>query len=239
MKILGVVAGCGPFASNYFINRVLQLTPAKKEWEYFRIVADYNTFVPSRTRALLYGEKSPTSEIIRTIENLENMGANLVAIPCNSVHGWYDEVLRCIKLYWLNLIETTANTVKQRKIERVLVLGNYVTIKKRLYDKYLDNTIYLKNWEYERLYQLIEQLKLNENNDEIKKELYFLIKSYNTKVEGIIIACTELSMLFGLNESEWKGFQIINSTDEYAKQCVEICKSKLKIQLKENNEIAR
>lgn len=66
MKTLGVIAGMGPFASTYFLRRVLQFTPAKKERDHFRMFADYNVFIPSRTRALLYGEESPALKMIET-----------------------------------------------------------------------------------------------------------------------------------------------------------------------------
>jgi len=203
---------------------MFQLTPAEKEWDYFRIIADYNPFVPSRTKALLYGEEAPTSELVRTIENLQNMGASLVAVPCNSAHGWYDGVSEFIKIPWLNLIKVTANAVKKRNIEGVLVIGAYVPVEKRLYDKYLDDTEYLNDSKYTKVYQLIEELKSDGDRIEIKKKFSDILKPYKNKIDGVVIACTELSMLFGMDEPEWNGFQVIDSTNEYAKKCVEICK---------------
>lgn len=224
MKTLGVIAGMGPFAATYFLRRVLQFTPAKKEWDHFRMFADYNVFIPSRTRALLYGEESPALKMIETINGLEKAGADLAAVPCNSGHGWYDEVSKHINIPWLNLIEVTSDVAKQRSVDRVLIIGAYVTVTKRLYNKYLENTLYLKEQERKKIYQLIERLKLDESRVVIKKEFYDIIKPYKDKVDGIIIACTEPSMLFDINERSWKSFQIIDSTNEYAKKCVEICK---------------
>ena len=224
MKTLGVIAGMGPFASTYFLQRVLQLTPAKKEWDHFRMIADYNVFIPSRTRALLYGESSPAPKMIETINGLEKAGADLVAVPCNSGHGWYDEVSRSVGIPWLNLIEVTADAVKQRDVKSTLIISAYVPVTLKLYDKYLDNIIYLKENERQVVYQLIEQLKLNKNRDVIKKKLYDVVSSYEDKVDAIIIACTEPSMLFDIDEKVWNSFEVIDSTNEYAKRCVEICK---------------
>lgn len=213
----------GPFAATYFLNRLLQFTPAEKEWDYFRIFADYNVFIPSRTRALLYGETSPAPELIKTINGLERMGVDLVAVPCNSGHGWYGEVVSKIKVPWLNLIETTAEAVERRNVSSTLIISAYVPAKKKLYDRYLENTIYLKEKEQKKLYKLIELLKLDSHREPIKNELYKIIEPYKTKVDGIIIACTEPSMLFGMDEKEWEGFQVVDSTNEYAKRCVELC----------------
>lgn len=222
--ILGVVAGMGPFAATYFLRRVLQLTPAKKEWDHFRMIADYNVFIPSRTRSLLYGEASPAPRMIETINGLAKAGADLAVIPCNSGHGWYDEVSKKIDIPWLNLIKITSEAAKKRGVEKVLVIGAYVTVTKKLYDKYIENTIYLKESEKQKIYNIIEQLKLDKDKDDIKKRFYEIVKPYKNEVDGIIIACTEPSMLFGIDEKEWKSFQIIDSTNEYAKRCVEICK---------------
>ncbi len=224
MKKLGIVAGFGPHAATYFINRVLDLSSAKKEWEYFPMIAYYNTQVPSRTRALLYGEKSPKEGIIDTINALGDAGAEVVAVPCNSAHGWYDEVINHIKVPWLNIIEITSNMVKERNIKNTLIIGAYVPTKMKLYDRYLKNTTYLTKNERNILYGLIEKLKLNRPKEDIKKEFYDLLKPYRGEVDGIVIACTEPSMLFKLNEIEWAGFNLVDSTNEYAKKCVEICK---------------
>ena len=220
---LGVVAGMGPFASTYFLHRVLELTPAKKEWDYFRMFVDFNMSIPSRTRALLYGETSPAPEMIKTINNLEKMGADLIAVPCNSAHGWYEEVSKHINIPWLNLIRVTSGAVKQQKMNKVLVISAYVPATLKLYDDYL-NAIYPTELERKAIYQLIERLKLGESPEIIKKEFFWVISHYRNKVDGIVIACTEPSMLFGINETNWNGFQIVDSTNEYAKKCVEICK---------------
>ena len=224
MKVLGVIAGMGPFAATYFLKRVLQLTPVEKEWDHFRMIADYNVFIPSRTRALLYGESSPAPRMIDTINGLEKAGVDLVAVPCNSGHGWYDEVSSRIGIPWLNLIEVTADVVKQRDVERALVISAYVPVALKLYDKYLDNIVYLKESERQIVYHLIEQLKLNKSRTVIKKRLYDVVSPYEDIVDAIVIACTEPSMLFDIGEKKWGSFELIDSTNEYAKRCVEICK---------------
>jgi len=125
---------------------------------------------------------------------------------------------------WLNLIEVTSEVAKKRGVDKPLVVGAYVTVTKQAYDKYLDSVIYLTEPEREKVYNIIERLKNNEDKVTIKKEFYEIVKPYKDKVNGIIIACTEPSMLFELEETEWNSFQIIDSTNECAKRCVEVCK---------------
>lgn len=223
MKTLGIVAGFGPYAANYFIQRLLTITNAKKEWDQFPFIANFNTQIPSRTRALLYGEASPAPKLIETIKVLEKANTDLIAVPCNSGHGWYEEVSKEINLEWLNIIKITSEAAKKRNIEKALVISAYVPAKLKLYDKYLDNVVYLDEPEMNRIYKLIERLKVNENKEEIKSDLWNVVDHYSSKVDGIIIACTEPSMLFKGGETTFGSFQIVDSTQEYAKKCVEIC----------------
>jgi len=222
-KKLGIIAGMGPFAATYFIKRVLEFTDAEKEWDNFRMLVDYNVFIPSRTRALLYGETSPKQEIINTINGLEKMGADMIAVPCNSAHGWYEEVSDNINLHWLNIIQVTSDAVKKRHIDKALIISAYVPYAKKLYDKFID-TVYPTKQEQESIYKLIERLKLGESPVIIKRDFHDIIYQYEDKVDGIVIACTEPSMLFRKDEYVFNGFKIVDSTNEYAKKCVEIIK---------------
>ena len=80
MKTLGILGGMGPFASNFFVKRVLDLSPATTDHEHFRIIVDHNPHIPSRTRAILYGEESPAPYTIDAINKLQEHGADLVAL---------------------------------------------------------------------------------------------------------------------------------------------------------------
>lgn len=224
MKTLGVIAGMGPFASTYFIRRILELTPAPKEWDHIRMHVDYNITIPSRTRCLLYGEASPLPGIIETVNGLGRAGADAVVIPCNSAHHWYEAASKELEVPWLNLIEITANAVKKQGLRNVLVAGAYVTVTQRLYDPYLENTFYLNEAEMDTLYRIIERLKLDEDKAEIKRDFYELVAPYQGKVEGIVLACTEPSMLFAKGENTLGDFGVVDSAHEYAKYCVEQCK---------------
>lgn len=224
MKTLGIVAGFGPYAATYFIKRLLVLTDAKKEWDQFPMIAYYNTQIPSRTRALLYGESSPAPKLIDTINTLKKAKADFIAVPCNSSHGWYDEVSKKIDIDWLNIIRVTSEAVKRERVKKALVIGAYVPTKLKLYNKYLENVVYPKKSEMDVVYQLIEKLKINEDRKKIKKEFWNLLEHYRGDVDGIVIACTEPSMMFDINEKRFGPFKIIDSTHEYAKKCVDMCK---------------
>ena len=107
-----------------FFGQILQLTPAKKDWEHLRIFIDNNVKIPSRTRAVLHHEESPVLGMIESINGLADIGDDFVVVPCNSAHYFYDEVVRKIKLPWLNIIEISCNRVRRIGKQRPLILGD-------------------------------------------------------------------------------------------------------------------
>ena len=83
-KVIGVLGGMGPHATAAFFQTLLDITPAKKDWDHLRIIVDNNPHVPSRTRHLLYGEESPFSGMLECCKKLERYPVDLAALPCNS-----------------------------------------------------------------------------------------------------------------------------------------------------------
>ena len=67
---IGILGGMGPYATNFFLKRILDLTPVKLEKDHFRTIIDNNVKIPSRTRAVKYNEQSPVNDIVNSINNL-------------------------------------------------------------------------------------------------------------------------------------------------------------------------
>ena len=103
-KILGILGGMGPLSTSYFFQEILRLTDAKKDSDHLRIIIDNNVDIPSRTRALLYGEESPTKVIHCACLNLKSFGCDYIAVPCNSAHAFFDDVTFGGNIPWVNMI---------------------------------------------------------------------------------------------------------------------------------------
>ena len=54
---IGIVGGMGSLAAAEFLNTMVRAFPAEKEWDRPRTVVDNACHMPSRVRALLYGEQ--------------------------------------------------------------------------------------------------------------------------------------------------------------------------------------
>ncbi len=200
-KIIGIL-GLAPYATVDFYKKILDATPAKKDWEHIRILIDNNPKIPSRGRALDLGETDPSPFMRDAIVELHNNGADFIIIPCNTAHIFYDSTIKGLEnVEVLNMIEETSKYVlsQNKNLKAIGVMASSNSTKYRLYDKYFDNydikVLYLPDDQI-RISELIEIVKLGDTSGKIKNEFKDITtKLINLGAEGIIIGCTELSLL--------------------------------------------
>jgi len=216
-KIIGILGGMGPYATIHFFQRILEHTPIKKDKDHFRVLIDNQVKIPSRTRAVLYNEESPVPYMIESINNLEKIGADLVLVPCNSAHFFFEEVSKHINIPWVDMLECVANELTMKGFSSPLVLGGYVTTNMRTYSKYLPNSVYLTKQQNRIIEEIIEEIKSNNKASEKSKSNFeSLIEEQSSKIDSIIFACTELPIAFGLDQIF--DIPIFDSADIYAEE---------------------
>jgi len=211
-KVVGVLGGMGPWATWAFCQKLSALTPAKKDWEQLRILVDCNVKIPSRTRHILYKEESPIEGMVESIEKLRQQGADIIAVPCNSAHYFYNAVDAQISVPWIHMIEVTAKAI-QGVFRRPLVIGGYITTNKRTYDPYVANAVYPQGEDEGKVYGIIEALKqLGKPSASVMEDANELVERYKQShsVDGLILACTELTL--AINGEIFAGVPVIDSS---------------------------
>ncbi|MFR5602049.1 MAG: aspartate/glutamate racemase family protein, partial [Lachnospiraceae bacterium] len=96
--IIGIIGGMGPLATCDLFDKMTRMTAATTDQEHVHIIIDSNTCIPDRTQAILHGGPSPVPEIKKSAKRLENMGASLLIMPCNTAHYFYDEICQDLSL---------------------------------------------------------------------------------------------------------------------------------------------
>ena len=69
---------------------------------------DSNTRSRTGPRRFLSGGADPVPEMVRSALRLECMGADVLIMPCNTAHYFYDQVTRFVRTPFLHMIEETA-----------------------------------------------------------------------------------------------------------------------------------
>ncbi|HUZ63429.1 MAG TPA: amino acid racemase [Acetobacteraceae bacterium] len=134
-RVLGVLGGMGPLASAQFMLRLTLLTPASRDQDHIPAVLWSDPRVPDRTRGRLAGGDDPLPWLLRGIAGLRQAGSGAIAIPCNTAHGWFDEMQAAAGLPILHIVDAAAEELRRMAIAtgRIGLMGTQATLAMRLY----------------------------------------------------------------------------------------------------------
>lgn len=205
-KVIGIVGGAGPYAGLDLVRKILEQTIAERDQDHLDVIG---LFRPSdlvdRTEYLLNPElPNPGLAIARQALELERMGAQVVAIPCNTAHAptIFDIVLeqlqkRNSKLIFVNMIQETAEFLKQNypKSHRVGVLSTTGTQLSGVYARYLERAG-------------LENLLLGRERQELVHQAVY-DKQYGIKSAGHATGRARSDLLAGARALAENGAEII------------------------------
>ena len=226
MYKLGVIGGMGPLATVKFYDKVVLNTEAHNDNEHIDLIVLNHSTMPDRTRCIIENKNTEfLNEIKKDLEILDKIGVDIVAIPCNTSHYFYDEFKNFANLKIINMIEETILEIKRRGIKKVAVFGTLGTLNSKVYNKYAEkNGIEVKELSLEDKNSVMDIIyKIKEtNNLENKKFVEILNKYCDDETIGII-ACTELSLL-----DISKNMNTIDALDVLVNKSIEYSGAKIK-----------
>lgn len=228
-KTVGIIGGMGPAATAMLFQKLINYTDADKDADHMHIVIDNNPGIPDRTSAILKGEDTPAKYIIESGKNLEKCGAELLLIPCNTSHYFYDMIQEQLQVTVINMIAETAKVCLQKGFTKVGVLATTGTCSTHTYDRELKKfgieTVYPNEAGQEKVMEIIyDQVKAGRKIDatiidQTLKEM---------EAEGaqcFILGCTELP--FAIKNGDF-GYHFLDSLDILARRTVELAGYSLK-----------
>lgn len=234
-KKLGIVGGMGPLATAHFFELVVKLTDAEEDINGIHIFIDNNTDIPDRTKAILENGVSPVDEIVASINLLEKCGAEIIAIPCNTSHYYYDKIINGTNSQILNIIDITLDAAYDLYGNSCCgILATSGTIEADLYQRILKrkSRCYLLPTENEQeiiMQYIYDVVKANRKEGKIVKQLGEVLENMMKRgAQYFILGCTELSMI--KNFFPFDKYYMIDSATELAKQAVLSCGYKIKEQ---------
>lgn len=136
-KTLGILGGMGPAATCDLMEKIIALTAAEKDQDHIHVIADVNTNIPDRTAAILRGGDDPTPELIRSARRLAAAGAELLLLPCNTAHYFYDRVAASVDVPILHMPRLTAASLREAGVKKAAVLATEGTVRSGVYESAL------------------------------------------------------------------------------------------------------
>lgn len=115
VRTLGVLGGLGPMATVYFMEMVTRLTRADADQQHIPMIVISDPTTPDRTAFILgKSDADPLPRMIENAKRLETAGAELLVMPCNTAHYFYDAICAAVGVPMLNIIRETVGYAKKR-----------------------------------------------------------------------------------------------------------------------------
>lgn len=138
--MLGILGGLGPMSSAYFYELVTERTFAVRDQDHIDIVLSSRASTPDRT-AFITGKSNldPLSYMAADARRLVAFGAEIIAIPCNTAHYFYDSLADVAGVPLLHIVRETAAHCAALGAKKIGILATEGTISTHTYQKAADD----------------------------------------------------------------------------------------------------
>ena len=200
-KVLGVLGGMGPLATQLFYRMVIEKMDAKCDQEHLNMIILSHATMPDRTKEILEGRTEELFQLLlKDAKMLEINGAGAIAIPCNTSHVLIDRLQESTGIPIINMVEETVTHIKETfagQDLRIAVLATDGTINMGLYQKALERagiTPVVPNPESQKLVmKIIYDGVKNGGTIDFSDFLTIQKDIFEQNCQAAILACTELS----------------------------------------------
>lgn len=203
MKTIGIIGGMGPEASGDLFFKILRETDAACDQAHIPILLDSNTRIPDRTAAILSGGADPRPELIRSAKRLEQAGAEVLVMSCNTAHYFYEDIVKEISVPFLHMPRLTAEAVKEQGMKKVALLATSGTVNSGVYHRAFEvqapeTELLLPDEGGQRaVMDLIYEGIKKGREDRPLEGLYAAMEGLKARgAEVFILGCTELPLAF-------------------------------------------
>jgi len=203
MKTIGIIGGLGPETTAEFYLEILFSCHQKNKKQRPPILI-WNVPLDLKIEEDLLlrskGEERYLPFLIDAAKRLENVGADFLVLPCNTLHIFIDDIRKAVDIPVLSILEETANFLKKKKIKRVGMLATSASLQNKLYEKHLVKEgieqVIPNDLDQARIGKIISKLVVSRHANKDREELLKIIDKFEKKgVSTVLLACTDLQLL--------------------------------------------
>lgn len=229
-KIIGILGGMGPEATVDLFSKVLQCDPAETDQDHVRIIIDCNSKIPDRTNAYYGKGPDPAEELQKSARVLETAGCDLLIIPCNTAHLWYEKICEAVSIPVLHIMKASARRALDDipGIRKAGLLGTLATYDSGIYDRAYEEAgvemIHPCQEDMEETMRLIREVKKGIVTEEMRRSIQEIARRMiEAGAEGIVAGCTEIPLMLKNGDIS---VPVIDSTMALAQEAVDVAKGK-------------
>ena len=199
MKRVGILGGMGPEATILLMQKIINGIKAEDDSNHIPMIVHQNTQVPSRIERIIEGNGADPAPVLKKMaKDLQDMNCDFLAMPCNTAHYYYSDICESVTVPLLNMIELSAQKLVEQKLSKIGVLASPAIKKIGIFDEMFKQF----GFESKLSEDDIGMLKIIKTVKKggLDKPTIANFKSQVSKLidfecDGILIACTELSLL--------------------------------------------
>jgi aspartate racemase len=225
-NVIGIVGGMGPEAGCYLHQKIIEYTPVNKDQDHFEVILHTNSKVPDRTLAILKHGENPVKEINRSIEILQNAGANIIVLACVTAHYFAGKFKFSKKTKFINIVELSAQHIKKHHpdIKEIGLLATSGTIKSgfipRIFASHGIRMLALDGEDQENYVMSAiygeDGIKKGNKSDIPKKKLINAVSLLKEKkCKGILAGCTEVPLALSQKDIDLPLFDVMDICARY------------------------
>jgi len=221
--MLGVIGGMGPLATADFFRKLIDATPARDDDEHIPVLIHSVPQIPSRPAAILRGGPSPLPALIRARDCLLDAGATMLAMPCNTAHHWYDDLVAGSTVPFVHIVDAVAGLLPAGARELGIV-ATRATLRARVFEQRLAGRGIALSAPDDATYDRAVQPAIDAVKRGATEEGGRLLEPVIAAVlargaAAVVLACTELPIALDAIASPLRA-RCIDSNDALARACV-------------------
>ncbi len=224
-KVLGVLGGLGPMATVYFYQLLTSHTKAQRDQDHIDMVISSKPTTPDRTAYILgQSSENPLTVMEDEAKRLVAYGAEIIAIPCNTAHYFYENLAAALPVPVLNMVSLTVEKAVQAGCAKVGILATEGTVLTGTYqrmcaEKGLFCAVPPKARQEELTQLIYSDIKAGQAPD-MESFTRVAADLFDAGCQLLILGCTELSLLKrdGLLDKRY-----IDSIDALAEAAILAC----------------
>jgi aspartate racemase len=223
--ILGIFGGMGPEATADLYKQILDITPAVTDQEHIPAIIFSNPQVPDRMESIANGGDLIKPYLRFSVKKLESAGASFIAIPCNTVHYFYDYMQESVDIPIIHMIRETAIEVadKYPDAKKVGLLATTGTIESGLYNRELEAKGFevltpVDSIEVNMVMKAVYGIK-SKTDPQLCEDLLAIAGQYlaDRGAEVIVLGCTEIPLAYNPDRVD---LPVVNATRVLAERAV-------------------
>jgi len=206
---LGIVGGMGPEATHSLHKGLINGAGAKNDQEHLDLVIINDPKIPDRTKAILYDGPSPVPFIVEDCRICAAAGCDIIAVPCNTAHYFFEEIQARSPVPVLNMIELVADELEEAGIQKAFIMATEGTTQSGLYEDVLGKRgivlVRPSSDELAILMKVIYEIKagaictdaigVDSTVEDLDRLVEMVVAYCSCGCERIILGCTELSLV--------------------------------------------